>query len=74
MSEVGDFISSSNSNSSSDWTLKDSRTGRTKTYTEEPSEDDIKCFNRELGYSTSKIITKDEHAKLVVVRPVDKSG
>jgi len=56
------------------WTIKDDRSGRTETMTDEPNEEDIKCFNRRISYSSSKVITNDEDAKLIVVRPVDKSG
>jgi hypothetical protein len=69
--EVEDVIEDSESNS---WILKDERTGTSKTYVLEPTHDDIKAFNRSLGYSSSKVVDRNEQCKRITVRPVDKSG
>lgn len=70
--EVGSVIG--NRSVSTQWTIKDDRSGETKTYEVEPTEDDLKCFNRACGYSSSKVITRDEDSKVIIIRPVDKSG
>ncbi len=72
--EVGEVIGNRDVETPSRWTLKDDRSGRTNTYDVEPTEDDLKCFNRSCGYSSSKVISKDDESKVIVVRPVDKSG
>lgn len=74
--QVGDIVGSEGIRevTPSVWKIRDDRSGITQEFEDEPTNDDIKCFNRSRGYSSSKIVTKDEDAKLIVIRPVDKSG
>mgnify|MGYP007124199680 FL=1 len=74
--QAGDIIGSEGVRESSPsvWKIRDDRSGITQEFESEPTSDDIKCFNRSRGYSSSKIVTKDDDSKLIVIRPVDKSG
>ena len=56
------------------WTVIDSVTRKSKTFDQEPSNQDLLTFKRELGYTSMKIEHVNNEERTVYLRPNDVSG
>jgi hypothetical protein len=70
----GSILKSSESVPRDYWTIVDAISGKEKRFESEPNKSDITIFKDSLGYTSIKIIQKDDASKTLLIRPSDKAG